>query len=39
MTDSGATMRADETVTGLVRLGIVHKTTLPYSPIRTQSSI
>ena len=32
MTDNGAAMLADETVSGLARLGIVHQTTLPYSP-------
>lgn len=32
MTDNGAAMLADETVAGLARLGIVHQTTLPYSP-------
>ena len=32
MTDNGAAMLADETVTGLANLGIVHQTTLPYSP-------
>lgn len=32
MTDNGAAMLADETVTGLAALGIVHRTTLPYSP-------
>jgi putative transposase len=32
MTDNGAAMLADETVSGLGRLGIVHQTTLPYSP-------
>ena len=32
MTDNGAAMLADETVTGLAGLGIVHQTTLPYSP-------
>jgi len=32
MTDNGAAMIADETVSGLGRLGIVHQTTLPYSP-------
>ena len=32
MTDNGAAMLADETVTGLACLGIVHQTTLPYSP-------
>lgn len=32
MTDNGAAMLAEETVTGLANLGIVHQTTLPYSP-------
>ena len=32
MTDNGAAMLAAETVTGLARLGVVHQTTLPYSP-------
>ena len=32
MTDNGAAMLAEETVTGLACLGIVHRTTLPYSP-------
>lgn len=32
MTDNGAAMLADETVSGLAALGIVHRTTLPYSP-------
>lgn len=32
MTDNGAAMLANETVTGLAALGIVHQTTLPYSP-------
>ena len=32
MTDNGAAMLADETVNGLAALGIVHQTTLPYSP-------
>jgi transposase InsO family protein len=32
MTDNGAAMLADETVSGLTALGIVHQTTLPYSP-------
>jgi putative transposase len=31
MTDNGAAMLADETVSGLP-LGVVHQTTLPYSP-------
>ena len=32
MTDNGAAMLAEETVGGLTTLGIVHQTTLPYSP-------
>lgn len=32
MTDNGGAMTADETTEGLGRLGIVHETTLPYSP-------
>jgi len=32
MTDNGSAMIALETVQGLTRLGIVHETTLPYSP-------
>jgi putative transposase len=32
LTDNGAAMTAAETVQGLERLGIVHDTTLPYSP-------
>lgn len=32
MTDNGAAMLAEETCQGLMRLGIVHETTLPYSP-------
>jgi transposase InsO family protein len=32
MTDNGAAMLAEETRRGLQRLGIEHKTTLPYSP-------
>ena len=32
LTDNGAAMLAAETVEGLERLGIVHYTTLPYSP-------
>jgi hypothetical protein len=32
MTDNGAAMLADETVAGLAALGVVHQTTLPYSP-------
>jgi transposase InsO family protein len=32
MSDNGAAMLAEETVGGLARLGVVHQTTLPYSP-------
>jgi transposase InsO family protein len=32
MTDNGSAMLALETVEGLARLGILHQTTLPYSP-------
>ena len=32
MTDNGSAMVAQETVQGLQRLGVVHETTLPYSP-------
>jgi putative transposase len=32
MSDNGAAMVADEVVQGLLRLGIVHERTLPYSP-------
>jgi transposase InsO family protein len=32
MTDNGAAMLAEETTTGLFRLGVLHQTTLPYSP-------
>lgn len=32
MTDNGAAMTAGEFTEGLARLGILHKTTLPYSP-------
>ena len=32
MSDNGAAMLAEETTTGLATLGIVHQTTLPYSP-------
>ena len=32
MTDNGAAMLAGETTTGLATLGILHQTTLPYSP-------
>lgn len=32
MTDNGAAMLAEETTTGLLSLGVLHQTTLPYSP-------
>jgi putative transposase len=32
MTDNGSAMTAAETEQGLLRLGVVHETTLPYSP-------
>ena len=32
MTDNGAAMLSEETTTGLATLGVVHQTTLPYSP-------
>ena len=32
MTDNGATMLSEEVTTGLATLGVVHQTTLPYSP-------
>lgn len=32
MTDNGAAMIAQETISGLARLGVLHQTTLPYSP-------
>ena len=32
MTDNGAAMLAEETTTGLALLGVLHQTTLPYSP-------
>jgi len=32
MTDNGSAMVAEETRRGLLRLGIIHETTLPYSP-------
>jgi transposase InsO family protein len=34
MSDNGAAMLAEETRQGLGRLGIIHKTTLPYSPFQ-----
>ncbi len=32
MTDNGAAMVAEETTNGLARMGVLHQTTLPYSP-------
>jgi transposase InsO family protein len=32
MTDNGGAMLAEETQEGLTRLGVIHETTLPYSP-------
>jgi len=32
MTDNGAAMLAEETTAGLAKLGVLHQTTLPYSP-------
>ncbi len=32
MTDNGAAMLAEETTSGLAKLGVLHQTTLPYSP-------
>jgi hypothetical protein len=32
MSDNGAAMTATEIAEGLVRLGVLHETTLPYSP-------
>lgn len=32
MTDNGAAMVAEETTSGLAKLGVLHQTTLPYSP-------
>lgn len=32
MTDNGAAMLAEETTAGLAELGVLHQTTLPYSP-------
>ena len=39
MTDNGAAMLATETTTGLACLGIVHQTTLPYSPYQYVTSL
>lgn len=38
MTDNGAAMLAEETTSGLAALGIVHQTTLPYSPYQNGKS-
>lgn len=38
MTDNGAAMVCEEFVTGLARLGVVHQTTLPYSPYQYVAS-
>jgi len=32
LTDNGAAMQADELTAGLLALGVIHETTLPYSP-------
>jgi transposase InsO family protein len=37
MTDNGAAMLAEETESGLARLGVLHPTTLPYSPYQRRS--
>ena len=37
MSDNGSAMTATEITEGLARLGILHQTTLPYSPYRTAS--
>ena len=37
LTDNGAAMVSDEFTEGLLRLGIVHEKTLPYSPYQTAS--
>jgi transposase InsO family protein len=38
MTDNGAAMVSEEFVCGLARLGVVHQTTLPYSPYQYVTS-
>ena len=38
MSDNGGAMTADEIVEGLTRLGIVHETTLPYSPYQKRQA-
>jgi len=37
MTDNGSAMVSEEFVTALARLGVVHQTTLPYSPYQNAS--
>jgi len=39
MTDNGAAMLAEETTSGLARLGVLHQTTLPYSPYQYVASM
>lgn len=39
MSDNGAAMTATEITEGLARLGILHQTTLPYSPYVTHPSV
>ena len=39
MTDNGATMLSEEVTTGLATLGVVHQTTLPYSPYQYVTSL
>jgi len=39
MSDNGAAMTATEIAEGLPRLGVLHETTLPYSPYMNVASI
>ncbi len=39
LTDNGSAMVADEVTEGLLRLGIVHERTLPYSPYQKTSKV
>jgi transposase InsO family protein len=39
MTDNGAAMLSQEVTTGLATLGVVHQTTLPYSPYQYVTSL
>jgi transposase InsO family protein len=39
MTDNGSAMVSEEFVCGLARLGVVHQTTLPYSPYQYVTSL